>query len=198
MATVNEFFDYEGGADLREGMRELASEMYVLPFLTPQYCQVLIDAAEASGAFEANPHDPVPGHEVSIAQLSPVVFAAMQNHVGAYIWPQLKEAWGYIDYHGINDAFIIKYELGGQESLRIHHDVAQVSMSVKLNNNYTGAELEFPRQGVTNAGLAVGEVVAWPSLVTHPHASAPITGGVKYSLTIWCELPIDMGGMQLG
>ena len=105
MATVAEFFDYEGGADLREGMRELASEMYVLPFLTPAYCQVLIDAAEASGAFEANPHDPVPGHEVSIAQLSPVVFAAMQNHVGAYIWPQLKEAWGYIDYHGINDAF---------------------------------------------------------------------------------------------
>jgi hypothetical protein len=72
-----------------------------------------------------------------------------------------------------------------------------VSMSVKLNDNYTGAELEFPRQGVTNASLAIGEVVAWPSLVTHPHASAPITSGVKYSLTIWCELPISLGGMEL-
>lgn len=198
MTTLEDFFNYEAGCDLREGMRELANEMYVMPFLTPAYCQALIDAAEAAGSFEADPGDPVPGHEVSIARLSPIVFEAMQNHIGAMIWPQLRETWGYIDYHGVNDAFIIKYELGGQESLRMHHDVAQVSMSVKLNDGYTGAELEFPRQGVTNAGLAIGEVVAWPSLVTHPHASAPITSGVKYSLTIWCELPISLGGMELG
>jgi len=27
-------------------------------------------------------------------------------------------------------------------------------------------------------------------LVTHPHASSQLTRGVKYSLTIWCELPM--------
>jgi predicted 2-oxoglutarate/Fe(II)-dependent dioxygenase YbiX len=63
---------------------------------------------------------------------------------------------------------------------------------VKLNDDYEGAELSFPRQGVSNAGLAVGELVAWPSLVTHPHESLPIRSGVKYSLTIWCELPLAM------
>ena len=173
-------------------MRRVADEMYAMPFLTPAYCRALIDAAEATGAFEPDPGDPVPGVELSIARMSPVVFEAMQNHIGMQVWPQLQTEWRYIDYHGINDAFIIKYEVGGQESLRIHHDVAQVSMSVKLNDDYEGAELDFPRQGVSNAGLAVGEILAWPSLVTHPHESLPIRGGVKYSLTIWCELPLSM------
>jgi hypothetical protein len=33
--------------------------------------------------------------------------------------------------------------------------------------------------------------MTWPSLVTHPHLSTPITGGVKYSATVWFELPIN-------
>ena len=186
---MGDFFDYSAGRDAREGIRQVGNEMYVLPFLTPAYCSALIDAAETAGGFEPDPGDPVPGHEISIARLSPVVYEAMEHDIGMRIWPQLRREWGYIDYHGINDAFIIKYELGGQERLRMHHDVAQVSMSVKLNDSYTGAELDFPRQGVTNADLAVGELLVWPSLVTHPHASLPITSGVKYSLTIWCVIP---------
>jgi len=190
VTSLSDFFDYPAGRDLRDGMREVGNEMFVLPFLTPVYCSALIGAAEAAGGFEPDPGDPVPGHEISIARLSPVVHEAMEQDIGMRIWPQLRRHWGYIDYHGINDAFIIKYERGGQESLRMHHDVAQVSMSVKLNDGYSGAELEFPRQRGTNADLAVGELLVWPSLVTHPHASRPITDGVKYSLTIWCELPL--------
>jgi hypothetical protein len=192
VTSLRDFFDYASGIDPKEGMRRVADEMYVMPFFKSDYCRALIDAAESTGAFESDPGDPVPGVELSIARLSPVVFEAMQNDIGMRIWPQLQTEWKYIDYHGINDAFIIKYEVGGQESLRIHHDVAQVSMSVKLNDDYEGAALDFPRQGVSNASLAVGELLVWPSLVTHPHESLPIRGGVKYSLTIWCELPLSM------
>jgi len=85
---------------------------------------------------------------------------------------------------------VIRYALGEQEELRLHHDVAQVSASIKLNDDYEGAELEFPRQGWTNADMPVGTLVTWPSLVTHPHATRPLRSGVKYSLTIWCELPL--------
>jgi hypothetical protein len=72
----------------------------------------------------------------------------------------------------------------------MHHDVAQVSASIKLNDTYEGAVLEFPRQQFTNADTSVGDLIAWPSMVTHPHASTQLTSGVKYSLTIWCELPM--------
>jgi predicted 2-oxoglutarate/Fe(II)-dependent dioxygenase YbiX len=61
-----------------------------------------------------------------------------------------------------------------------------------LNDSYEGALLDFPRQQFTNAQLPVGSLLAWPSLVTHPHGSTPIISGVKYSLTIWFELPISL------
>jgi hypothetical protein len=167
-------------------------DMIVVPCWTTEFCAALIRAAEAAGGFTADPGDPVPAHEISLAMISPRLFEAVENDMGARIWPILKGEWPLIDYHGINDAFVIKYEPGGQESLRIHHDVAQVSASIKLNDAYEGAVLEFPRQGVSNADLPVGSLLAWPSLVTHPHHSTPITSGVKYSLTIWFELPMQL------
>lgn len=180
---------YHDAIDERTGLTELGSEIYVVPFWTPEFCDTVIRAAEAVGAFEPQPHDPVPGHEVSLAVISPRLFEAVQDDLGMRIWPQLQEAWPYIDYHGLRDVFVIKYALGQQEHLRMHHDVAQVSASVKLNSGYEGAVLDFPRQGVDNSSLAVGELVAWPSLVTHPHQATQLTSGVKYALTIWCELP---------
>ena len=150
----------------------------------------MIQAAEATGTFVINPHDPVPGHEVSLAVISPGLFNAVEADFGLRIWPQLQQQWPLIDYHGIQDVFVIKYEVGQQEELRMHHDVAQVSASIKLNDDYQGAELEFPRQKFTNREMKVGEMIAWPSLVTHPHRSASIISGVKYSATVWFELPI--------
>ncbi|MEN9823180.1 MAG: Synechococcus phage [Actinomycetota bacterium] len=180
---------YHDAIDERTGLTEIGNEIYVVPFWTPEFCDTVIRAAEAVGAFEPQPHDPVPGHEVSLAVISPRLFEAVQDDLGMRIWPQLQEAWPYIDYHGLRDVFVIKYELGQQEHLRMHHDVAQVSGSVKLNTGYEGAVLDFPRQGVDNSSLSVGDLVVWPSLVTHPHQATQLTSGVKYALTIWFELP---------
>jgi hypothetical protein len=183
---------YVDAIDHRNDMHEVANEMFAMSCWTPQFCQALIRAAEAAGGFAAEPGDPVPGHEISLAMISPRLFEAVQNDMGERIWPQLQQQWPLIDYHGINDAFIIKYQQGGQEELRPHHDVAQVSASIKLNDAYEGAVLEFPRQGANNAALPVGSLLAWPSLVTHPHHSTRITKGTKYSLTIWFELPLSL------
>ena len=171
----------------------VANEMLALKCFTPQFCAALIRAAEACGRFDAHPDDPVPGRELSLSQISPRLFESLQNDLGSRIWPKLQTHWEQIDYYGLTDAFVIKYEKGGQEELRQHHDVAQLSGSVKLNDGYTGAELLFPRQRFSNASLPVGTLLVWPSLVTHPHRSAPITSGTKYSLTLWFELPFQPG-----
>jgi hypothetical protein len=189
LTDLQRILGYAGAAASGDEYTELAADILVTPFWTPSFCAALIRAAEATGAFEPNPHDPVPGHEVSLAAISPQLFEAVQNDVGGRLWPRLKRVWPYVDYVGLRDAFVIKYELGGQEELRIHHDVAQVSASIKLNDDYTGAELRFPRQNAGNASVAVGDALVWPSLVTHPHLSTPLRSGTKYSLTIWCEVP---------
>ena len=180
---------YVDAADDSMPILPIGPELYVTSFWTPEFCAAIVRAAEAVGAFEPQPDDPVPGHEVSLAVISPRLFEHVQADIGNRLWPQLRQAWPYIDYHGLRDVFVIRYALGEQESLRIHHDVAQVSASIKLNDGYEGGELEFSRQGVTNADVPIGAALVWPSLVTHPHQTNQLRSGVKYALTVWCELP---------
>lgn len=170
---------------------EVAPEIVRLPFWTPGFCALVVRAAEAIG-FEPDPDDPVPGHEVSLATISPALFAAVERDIGLRVWPRLQTVWPLIEYRGLRDAFVIRYRAGEQQALRLHQDIAQVSATVRLNDDYEGAALTFPRQGYDSAALAVGELIAWPSLVTHPHEAAPLVSGVKYGLTIWCELPADL------
>ena len=186
---LQQILGYQGAIDERDGLTQLGPEIFQVPFWTPTFCSTVIRAAEAVGAFEPQPDDPVPGHEVSLAVIGPRLFEAVEIDLGQRIWPQLQTEWPYIDYHGLRDVFVIKYQLGQQEHLRMHHDVAQVSASVKLNDGYEGAVLDFPRQGVSNVDVPIGELVVWPSLVTHPHQATTLRSGVKYGLTIWFELP---------
>ena len=176
MDDLQRVLGYVDAVDASQQVDQVGDELFSMSCWTPQFCAALIRAAEAAGGFSAQPGDPVPGHEISLALISPRLFEAVQDDMGMRIWPQLQQHWPLIDYHGINDVFIIKYEKGGQEELRQHHEVAQVSASVKF----------------TNEQLPIGSLLAWPSLVTHPHGSTPIISGVKYSLTIWFELPISL------
>ena len=195
--ALNDFdrlLGYRGAVDDRPlsgsyGPRTVAPDILLLPFWTRDMCSAVIAAAEAVGGFAAQEGDPVPGHEISLAAISPSLYDNVQNDLGARIWPQLQQEWPLIDYYGLKDAFVIKYSLDAQTELRIHHDVAQVSASVKLNDDYDGAQLDFPRQSFDNANVPVGALLAWPSLVTHPHQTLPLTRGVKYGLTIWFEIP---------
>lgn len=182
---------YRGAIDDRDDLTEVGPELFEVYFWTPGFCSAVIRAAEAVGNFEQDPDDPVPGYEVSLAAISPALFRAVQDDVGRRIWPQLQTVWPLIEYSGLRDAFIIRYAMGEQESLRLHQDVGQVSASVRLNDDYTGAELRFPRQQYTNINQRIGKLLAWPSLVTHPHEASHLESGVKYALTIWCELPGD-------
>lgn len=168
---------------------EVAPDIVQVACWTPTFCRAVLRAAELVGGFAPDPDDPVPGDEVSLAAISPRLFAAFQDDVGTRLWPRFQQTWPLAEYHGIRDAFVIRYAAGSQEELRLHHDVAQISATVRLTDAYEGAELAFPRQGWDNAAQPVGSMIAWPSLVTHPHEVRPLRAGVKYALTVWFELP---------
>lgn len=174
---------------------EVAPDIVQFPCWTPAFCAAIVRAAELVGRFEPDPDDPVPGHEVSLAAISPRLVDHLQVDMGRRVWPLLQERWPLVEYHGVRDAFVIRYEPGGQQDLRLHHDIAQVSASIRLDDDYEGAELAFPRQGWDNARQPVGSMVAWPSLVTHPHEVRPLRAGTKHGLTIWFELPMDVLSM---
>ena len=88
---------------------------------------------------------------------------------------------------GMRDAFIIKYEMNMQRELPLHNDASLVTGSIKLNDDYMGGQLCFPRQEFTNEDIPVGKCILFPGQVTHGHTSVPILDGTKYSLTIWSQ-----------
>jgi hypothetical protein len=186
---LERLFGYSGAIPFEAGVDEVGADLYAVPFWTPEFARLVIRAAEAVDAWGSDDVDPVPGHEVSLATISPRLFAHVEDHVAAVVVPAMRQHWPLLEYHGLRDAFVIRYEAGEQEGLRLHHDVAQVSGSVRLSDDHEGGTLVFPRQGVSNEAIPVGRLLLWPSLVTHPHAAAPVTRGVKYGLTLWFELP---------
>ena len=56
---------------------------------------------------------------------------------------------------------------------------------MKLNNDFEGAFLNFPRQNITNLDHDIGSMVLWPASVSHPHECTELKSGTKYSLTLW-------------
>ncbi len=170
-------------------VRAVAAEILALRLWSAEFCALLIDTVEAWAAWASDPTDPVPGVEMSLGN-APRLFAAIVDDVETLVVPRLRTAWPEFAWCGLHDAFVIRYDaIESTPALALHHDVAQISGSIRLNDGYVGGALAFPRQGYDNAGLAIGESIWWPSLVTHPHRSAPVSAGCKYGLTIWCALP---------
>ena len=87
--------------------------------------------------------------------------------------------------YGMRDAFVMKYSMDTQRSLNLHNDASMVTGSVKLNDNYTGADLWYPRQQISNKDIPVGKMILFPGQVTHGHECTPLEEGIKYSLTMW-------------
>lgn len=192
---------YDGAADpALDQATAAASDILVMPFWTPEFCTTVVRAAEVAGVWDSDPDDPVPGAEVSLFTLSPRLAALLDEDLRVRVWPRLKQHWPEAATTGIHDAFVIRYEPARGPSrepagaaptagLPLHHDVAQVSATVRLNEGFSGGALSFPRQGWDTSEVPVGHLVAWPSLVTHPHRGEPVERGVRYGLTIWFRLP---------
>ena len=160
---------YVDAVDERTGVdRRIGPDLLVVPCWTPRVLRGDRAGGRLSSASPPIPTTRCPGTRCRSPPSARASTRSSRTISGRRIWPQLQEVWPLIDYHGLRDAFVIRYALGEQESLREHHDVAQVSASVKLDDDHEGAELRFPRQGVDNAGVPVGSLLAWPSLVTHP------------------------------
>ena len=83
---LSRILTYAGAVDDRTGVDELGADLLVVPFWTPEFCAAVVRAAELVG-FAPDPDDPVPGHEVSLATISPQLYAAVQDDLGARIWP---------------------------------------------------------------------------------------------------------------
>ena len=160
-------------------------DMLLIDFMTPYQCDKMIERAENYGIFKEADYDKVAGQELRLKQLE--LWDGLVNHWMKSVYHIVYEYYHPCHIYGVRDAFIIKYAMDSQKSLRLHTDASLVTGSIKLNDDYTGGELVFPRQGVTNKDIPVGKCILFPGQCTHGHTSQELLSGTKYSLTIWTQ-----------
>jgi len=171
----------------------ISNDMLVVDFMTQSQCEDLINIADKHGNWGSLNYDKFPAQEIRMKSLG--LWEELEKHWQKHLYPIIEEYWAPIEMYGMRDAFVMRYAMDTQTSLANHHDASLVTGSVKLNDDYEGAELVFGRQSVSNKDIAVGRAVLFPGQVTHGHECVPLRSGVKYSLTMWSSrYPGDIGG----
>ena len=169
----------------------LERDMILVDYLTPTMCDDLISIADKNGNWGSLSYDKFPAQEIRLKELG--LWEEMEKHWKKYIYPIIENYWRPMEMYGMRDAFVMRYAMDTQRKLNLHNDASLVTGSVKLNDDYEGAELVFPRQGISNKDIPIGKCILFPGAVTHGHACTELESGVKYSLTMWsCRYPGDI------
>jgi len=158
-------------------------DMLVVDFMTQSQCEDMIAIADKHGGWGSLSYDKFPAQEIRMKELG--LWDELEAHWKKNIYPIIENYWKPMEMYGLRDAFIMRYALDTQVSLSHHTDASLVTGSVKLNDDYDGADLVFHRQGVSNKDIAVGRCILFPGMVTHGHECLELIKGTKYSLTMW-------------
>jgi hypothetical protein len=173
------------------------NEIIKFPFFTEQGCEKIIELAKT---YDRYFHRHQQGHEtinykgnlqfvnLDINFISRLGFLQFIEHY-KLLFPMISEVWPYTKIPGWFSPLIVKYETAFDDKLDPHHDLSLITMVVKLNNNFDGGDLIFPRQNYNNTDLPVGHAVMFPGTLTHCHYTKPMISGTKYSLTSWTWPP---------
>ena len=162
---------------------EVAPDILCTDFLSEKQCEYLIEKSSSHGNWSNMDGDKFPAQEIRLKEIG-------LWHEYDRLWHEklgniCEKHWHPEAYIGLRDAFTMRYSIETQTELGLHTDASLFTGSVKLNDNYAGAELIFPRQEFSNKDIAIGKCILFPSMVTHGHYVDELRGGKKYSLTMW-------------
>ena len=161
----------------------IGNEMLLIDFMTESQCQEWIDIGEKHGGWAPHPNDKFPSHDIHLKKLG--LWDEMDAWWNKIAAPVFEQYWLPTQNHHLRKAFLMRYCENTQKTLGLHNDASMVTGSVKLNDDYEGATLYFPRHGVTNKDVPIGKMILFPGQVTHGHYVDELTAGTKYSLTLW-------------
>ena len=157
--------------------------MLLIDFKTQAQCQAWIDIAEQHGGWNPHPADNFPYHDIHLKELG--LWEEAEDFFNVIVKPVVEKHWTPMLHYHLRKAFAMKYSPDTQKTLGLHNDTSLVTGSVKLNDDYEGATLYWPRQDITNKDIPVGKMVIFPGQVTHGHYVDELTSGTKYSATFW-------------
>ena len=170
---------FSAGAHPDLGTYEIRDDLITMPLWTKEFCAELVDFCNQQNQWIVDKSYNT--EEVWLKELDPALVVDYGDFYKRHVLPIIHKEWVILDFHGLMSPFILKYTMDGSRFIRNHSDFSIVTLHVKLNDRFTDGDVVFPRQGASNKDVEVGHAVLFPSMVTHPHYSNPITSGERYA-----------------
>lgn len=156
---------------------EIVNDIVITPFWREEFCKEMLNIAKFyDDRFRTDGWT----HDLQFWALNGFLFADFAIHYKKHVIPFLTSIFEGLHYRGITSPYVVRHRVG--ESTDLHNDISKVSLSLKLNNDYKGGEVYFPRQKFSNRDLPIGYTLFWPGDVTHPHKINEVTKGTKYTV----------------
>lgn len=181
-------FDYDNGVHESCGKEvKVVDDIIVTPFFTKEYCEVIVDFCQNNSQYFINTEeiggDPYPNYSLYLPEISGILFKKYATHFMTSIEPVLREVFmSPVVTRGFFSPFINRFTVDTQTTMGLHSDTGTTSIVVKLNEDFTGGDLFFPRQNFSLSNVPVGHAVIFPSLITHPHCVNELTSGERFTL----------------
>jgi len=173
-------------------LSEIGPDILHTPFLTEDYCDIIQHILTEKNSWKNEKDHKFATRDIYLESELPDLYSMIDLYLEHEVWPAVAEYWS-TDTFKTDTIFAIEYTLDTQRSLKLHHDDSFISASIKLNDDYEGAHLEFPNKEFSNANVPRGDLIIWPSKITHLHRCTELTKGTKYSITIWTKELINEG-----
>ena len=164
-------------------------ELYSWPLVSKSFCEKIISDAEARGNWTSGRHDYYPTHDILLKDIG---YEDLYNNIlDEYAHPAVRWIWSLNGSKWENmevESFIVKYDnssIDAQNYLALHHDYADYTFVVGLNDAYSGGGTWFPRQKYL-IDTVPGVVTVHPT-ITHKHGARPVTEGIRYVLISFCR-----------
>lgn len=190
--------DYNQGIHPESGKTFFVEQdIIITPFWTEEYCQHLIDfSRNHSDKFSKDieyldvSQKTLGWFDLKLDFVDDIFFLPYLSHIKQHVLPILNQVYTPVigDIGGWFFPYIIKYSEKKQRT-DLHHDASMVTLNVKLNDDYQGCDLFFPRQNFNSKHIPVGHAMIWPSTVTHPHGATELESGEKFSFVSWSWPP---------
>jgi hypothetical protein len=167
---------------------EEITNIYTIPAFTEDFCDFMIDEAEASNQWTFDRHHNYPTTDMLLQVID--MHETYQEIQRKYIWPLAAHVYKLEEEEWIDmtsENFLARYHPYAQYHLALHHDMSQITTVVTLNEDFEGGGTYFSKQKTKLKGLK-GHISVHPGTITHRHGGVPVKHGQRYIIVSFCNL----------
>ena len=168
-------------------LKEEGTDLYTWPLFTEEFCKMIMEEAEEANVWTVDRHENYPTtdfllEKIGLNELYMKVLREYGFPVARHVWGCTGDSWGK-DMAAEN--FLAKYTPSAQGHLDSHIDNSSYSITLALNNDFTGGGTWYHRQQ-TLIKAQTGHVCLFP-MPTHKHSGRYIDSGTRYIIVSFCK-----------